>query len=320
MWPRSGGSSGLGGSGGPGGAAGAAGRRGSPANVDAGTARACERGIEGKHTACPNEPRLWDGSLGLDSNGSVGEGSNPGIESVSRIACPTPGGRWCDPRRTGYDWSFGKDRVNLAAKRSPSWFLTVIRSGETTWEAENRLRGATDLPLSEPGRVQARAMAALMRPGIEVIAHPSDEAATETAAILAAAIGARARAVEDMADPHLGLLEGLTFDAFSERYPSRQRQWAEDVLSVSPPEGEEIQAARGRIFRAIAGFLRRSKTEETAIVLHPIALGLLRCYFAQRPASNLWRVLAQGPQIERYLLSREAVAKLAEVPVLAAAG
>jgi broad specificity phosphatase PhoE len=153
-----------------------------------------------------------------------------------------------------------------------------------------------------------------------VIAHPPDEAATETATELAAIAGAKTREVAELADPNLGLLEGLTVDDFAERYPTRGRQWQEDILSISPPEGEDIHAARVRVFRAIAGVLKRARSEETAIVLHPIALGLLRCYFCQRPASAMWKLLEKRPAVERYAMSRQVIRQLAEVPMLETAG
>ena len=43
-----------------------------------------------------------------------------------------------------------------------------------------------------------------------------------------------------------------------------------------------------------------------------MALGLLRCWLADRPAADLWSLVRTRPRIERYLLAGEVVSRLAE--------
>jgi hypothetical protein len=121
--------------------------------------------------------------------------------------------------------------------RYKSMVLHLIRCGETTWEGERRMAGSTDLPLSEPGRQSIVAGIDRLR-GVEIgsIYHSPDEAATATAATLAAPIGARTRSSAALADPDLGLLEGLTEQEFSERFPKRFREWQDDPLALAPRE------------------------------------------------------------------------------------
>ena len=141
---------------------------------------------------------------------------------------------------------------------------------------------------------------------------PRDGAAIETAQIVAGGGGSKVRAVVDLADPDLGVLEGLTAKDFADRFSKRYKQWQEDPLTLAPPEGEPLVDARARLFGAISRMARRSRHDEIGIVLHPVGLGLLRCWLANRPAADLWSMLRTRPRIERYLLAREMVSELAE--------
>lgn len=191
--------------------------------------------------------------------------------------------------------------------------LTVIRCGQTRWEGEDRLLGSADLPLGDAGRASITADAARLA-GLQVgtIHHPPDEAATETAQILAEAVKAKTRVLEELADPNLGLLEGMLTRDFADRHAKRYRQWEDDPLSLIPPEGEPIAEARGRIFSAVARLLQRNRAGEVAIVLHPIGLGLLRCWLADRPAGDLRRVLEDDRGIERYTFPTALIDRLRE--------
>ncbi|HVP72243.1 MAG TPA: histidine phosphatase family protein [Phycisphaerales bacterium] len=186
------------------------------------------------------------------------------------------------------------------AKRS-SITLMLIRCGETTWDAQGRVHGATDLPLSEGGR--AAVMAEVQRLGgarSTIIHHPQDEAAADTARLCAMA-GEKLRDVAELADPNLGLLEGLTEQEFAERFRSRSKQWKDDPITLSPPEGEDVSAAAGRIMRAVAKIIRKSRGESVAIVLHNLGWSMLRCWIAEKPLSSM-RSMEDGPIIERVII------------------
>lgn len=198
----------------------------------------------------------------------------------------------------------------MPAKRN-SIMLCLVQCGETSWDLDGRVQGATDLPLCESGRSAVNGQLHLLdavKAG--VVYHPADEAAEATAALCAGRIGAKTKAVEELADPNLGLLEGLTEQDFAERYPSRCKQWLEDPLSLSPPEGEEIADAADRVFKAVARILKRSKHDEVVVVLHPLALGMMRCWMADRPMSDSWPLLVSRPRVERYAVPTEMIGRL----------
>ena len=198
----------------------------------------------------------------------------------------------------------------MATKRK-SIVLTLVRCGDTAWETEERLHGRSDLPLSTGGRATVTDAAAwLSGRRIGTVYHPPDEAATETAQIIGKSVGARCKAIPELVEADLGVLDGLTRQALSERFPKRYKQWQEDPLTLSPPEGEDLMEARGRLFSAVSRLLRRSRSAEVAVVLHDLGLGSLRCWLADRPSNELWAMVARRPPVERYLVAMETISWL----------
>lgn len=190
----------------------------------------------------------------------------------------------------------------MAAKNDTITFW-LIRCGETSWSAVGRLRGKTDLPLSNSGRSEILAADTRLTKGsISTIYHPSDESATETAYMLTNITGGKTKSIEQLADADLGLLEGMTEQAFAERYPKRFKSWREDPLTLSPPDGEELFEAQIRLFTAVAKILGKGRPGEIGFVLHPLALGMLRCWLTDRPTSDLWSMIKDRSRIERYIL------------------
>src|SRR5690349_4839045 len=189
--------------------------------------------------------------------------------------------------------------------------LALIACGQTAWDADERLHGRTDLPLSDEARkTLADWVHTLPRQHVATISHPPDEAATETASMIARHFKAKTRRVDELSEPDLGLLEGMRRDEFAERQPSRFRQWEDEPMLVEPPEGEPMAVAATRIYHAVAKLLRRSRSDETAVVLHPIAMGMLRCWLRARRSSDLWRMAGDHPRIERYAMTTDTIDEL----------
>ncbi|MGO4186408.1 histidine phosphatase family protein [Pseudarthrobacter sp. TAF60_1] len=89
--------------------------------------------------------------------------------------------------------------------------FALVRHGQTDWNAERRLQGATDIPLNDVGRGQARDAVANLS-GHEwdtVVSSPLSRAA-ETAHLIAAGLGLTvARHVPELTERSFGLAEGM---------------------------------------------------------------------------------------------------------------
>src|SRR5262245_7523890 len=82
---------------------------------------------------------------------------------------------------------------SMAAARN-TIMLCLIQSGESAWEAENRVHGVTDLPLSETGRTALVEDAQHLRcDHVAIVHHPPDEAASDTAHIMARRLNVRTK-------------------------------------------------------------------------------------------------------------------------------
>lgn len=189
--------------------------------------------------------------------------------------------------------------------------IWLVRSGASDWIVEGRIRGSADLPLSDSGREAMReAASTLADNGVAQVIHPPDEAATESAQIIAKVCGAKTRGIDDLADPDLGLLEGLTLQAFAERYPKRHKAWREDPLACTPPDGEDPIEARARIFAALERALKKAKAP-VAVVLHDFALGVFKCWLADTGTSSMWALIENGSAFDRYEIERARLGHLA---------
>jgi uncharacterized phosphatase len=89
--------------------------------------------------------------------------------------------------------------------------FALVRHGQTDWNAERRLQGATDIPLNDVGRGQARDAVAVLAPyqWDAIVSSPLSRAA-ETADLIAEGLGlAVARRVPELTERSFGPAEGM---------------------------------------------------------------------------------------------------------------
>jgi probable phosphoglycerate mutase len=100
--------------------------------------------------------------------------------------------------------------------------LSLIRHGQTDWNAAGRMQGSSDIPLNDTGREQAREAVELLR-GTEwdVIVSSPLQRARETAQIIADGLGLElGRSYDLLIERNYGEGEGLTTAEINERWPN----------------------------------------------------------------------------------------------------
>ena len=184
--------------------------------------------------------------------------------------------------------------------------LWLFRPADTSWDAAQRLRGKVDLPATEESLAELRQRVARLAEGPTILLHPPDEAAIESARVIASRFACSLSAVPDLADPDLGLLEGLSLAEFERRFESRHAEWLASPLTVIPPEGEAMTDARARILDALAEILVQRAGQRVGIVLHSIALAIVRDALARGDGSRLWERVDGRSWCTQYVLPADA--------------
>ncbi len=117
--------------------------------------------------------------------------------------------------------------------------LILVRHGETEWNAEGRIQGQADSPLTEAGLEQARQTARSLADLTVAAVYSSDAGrARETAVLLAAPHGVDVETRKGLRERCFGVLEGLTLDEARRRDSALVERWLADRINLAPPGGE----------------------------------------------------------------------------------
>jgi len=143
--------------------------------------------------------------------------------------------------------------VNRPAER----LLFLARHGETEWNRAGRWQGQTDIPLSDAGRAQARAMAACLAGRGVADVHASDlQRAIETAEIVCGVLGlASLKRDARLRERGFGCFEGLTREECAERHAEAWARYLADRRST-PPGGEPQVEVAARVVAALTEIAR----------------------------------------------------------------
>jgi ribonuclease H / adenosylcobalamin/alpha-ribazole phosphatase len=155
------------------------------------------------------------------------------------------------------------------AAHSQPTTTVLLRHGETPLSAERRFAGRGDIPLTETGKLQAKAAAQRLaaRGGIQLIVTSPLRRARLTAEAVAAATGAPVQVDEGWIEADFGEWEGLSYAEAMERWPGEVTAWMNDT-SVAPPGGESFATAGRRVLAALDQLLERSEPGRVVVVSH----------------------------------------------------
>ena len=147
--------------------------------------------------------------------------------------------------------------------------LVLIRHGETAWNAEHRIQGQLDIPLSPLGILQsARLAECLSNEPIDAVYSSELSRAWLTAAPLAARLGLDVIAEPRLRERSFGVFEGLTLVEIAARYPAEFAQWRARDLAWRPEGGENGQQLIDRVLAAATDIAARHAGRTVVLVSH----------------------------------------------------
>jgi probable phosphoglycerate mutase len=128
--------------------------------------------------------------------------------------------------------------------------ILLVRHGESVGNAEDRMQGQSDYPLSATGRAQARRLGAWLAERAlrwdRVYASPLLRAA-ETARLVHEVAGGPAPVLEpSLAELRAGALEGLTYTEIATRFPSYAARAITELGDFDEYGGESYVAVQAR--------------------------------------------------------------------------
>jgi broad specificity phosphatase PhoE len=171
--------------------------------------------------------------------------------------------------------------------------IVLIRPGATDYDGEERIQGALDIPLSRQGLTEvAKAVDQLRDMKIETVYTSPNEAAVQTAEVLAKDLDARLKKLDRMQNINLGLWQGAQVGEVRHKQPKVYRQWQEQPENVCPPDGEMIEQADQRISATMLKLLRKHKDGVIGLVVPEPLASLVRRYLKKDPLGDLWKALA----------------------------
>ncbi len=169
------------------------------------------------------------------------------------------------------------------AERRPE--LWLIRHGETEWSASGRHTGRTDIPLTEEGIRQGRALGRYLagRSFALVLTSPLSRAA-DTCGL--AGYGSMAQPSDDLLEWDYGQAEGRTTAEMRKKRPG----WS--VWDGGPPGGETVEQVGRRTDRAIARAVEAAG--DVALFAHAHVLRILAARWLGLPPDD-GRLFILGP-------------------------
>lgn len=147
--------------------------------------------------------------------------------------------------------------------------LCLVRHGETEWNAEGRVQGQTDIPLSPVGLKQAHAAAAVLCKHDFTAIYSSDlMRVRQTAEPSAHKLALPLQFDPDLRERHYGIFERMLYTEVKTRYPEQYLRFHEKDPDFDFETGESLRFFFDRSLGAVKRIVERHQGEQVLVFTH----------------------------------------------------
>ncbi len=158
--------------------------------------------------------------------------------------------------------------------------ILLVRHGESVWNSERRIQGWGDPGLSARGRWQAERLATSLAGRAFGALYTSPlKRASQTAEMIAEAVGLLPQSVTDLREIHLGEWEGKGIEEIRQSHGDLYERWVERPQDSPPPGGEDFTAFCRRVAAAMEGIITTPPDPERDILVVAHG-GVVRAYLS----------------------------------------
>lgn len=173
--------------------------------------------------------------------------------------------------------------------------IILARHGHVDWISPERFRGRAEVPLSDLGLRQARALGARVakswRP--DALYTSPLSRCVRTGAEIASATGASAGILDALADTDYGEWQGLTHEEVRARWPEQHRLWLQAPDLAAIPGGETLAGVLARGIGVLQYVMQAHAGQTVVLVGHDSINRILLLQALGLPLSRYWRIKQQ---------------------------
>ncbi len=167
--------------------------------------------------------------------------------------------------------------------------IYLVRHGETAWNAEGRFQGQSDKPLDEKGKQQANALGQHLKGKKLAAIYSSDlQRAWETARIISSFNTMPVTPHPGLREMSFGSWEGMTYDQIQAKYPDELAAWRDNILTTSPPGGENLEQLATRVMAVYDDICHKYKNGTLLVVAHGGVLQVMLCLALELSPHKYW--------------------------------
>ena len=174
--------------------------------------------------------------------------------------------------------------------------LYIARHGQTTWNAQNKVCGSTDVELTEKGIEQANALAQVVATrDIELILTSPLKRAVETGRIVAEHCRIPMKIEERLIEQNYGIYEGV--DRKNVDFLKNKRNFA-----YRYPGGESMMQVACRIYGLLDDIKEEDEGKNVLIISHGGVCRIINTYFRDMTNEEFFHYTLENGQLEEFHL------------------